>query len=293
MAGDWIKMRGNLWDHPKVARICDMTGQGEAAVIGGLYYLWALADQHTADGVLDGLSPGRIDRKVAIKGFSDALVAVGWLSTDGESVVIPDFEEHNGSSAKKRSQTAKRAAVHRSANATDAQESQDGRAGATQDSAESNAHSVTGALPREEKRREEERGEAKASPVASESLPTVPARVVDRLPVCQLQAVVEVFHEVLPELPACRVMTGDRERAIRKRWQWVVSSKRADGSARASTQGEALAWFRRFFELARENDFVMGRAPRGAGHEGWKPDLDYLLSDKGLRQVIEKTEVAA
>lgn len=47
MAGDWIKMRSNLWDDPRVARICDLTDVGEAAVVGGLYWLWATADQHS------------------------------------------------------------------------------------------------------------------------------------------------------------------------------------------------------------------------------------------------------
>ena len=34
MAGDWIKMRTNLWDDPRVSRICDITGLAEAQVIG-------------------------------------------------------------------------------------------------------------------------------------------------------------------------------------------------------------------------------------------------------------------
>lgn len=37
MAGDWIKMRGNLWDDPRVAKLCDLTDQGEAAIVGALY----------------------------------------------------------------------------------------------------------------------------------------------------------------------------------------------------------------------------------------------------------------
>jgi hypothetical protein len=37
----------------------------------------------------------------------------------------------------------------------------------------------------------------------------------------------------------------------------------------------------------------MGRGKRSAGHEGWQCDLDFLMSDKGLKAVVEKTEVAA
>ena len=77
MAGDWIKMRGNLWDDPRVARLCDLTDCGEAQVIGGLYWLWATADQHTDCGVMYGLSLRQIDRKTGVQGLGDALVAVG------------------------------------------------------------------------------------------------------------------------------------------------------------------------------------------------------------------------
>jgi hypothetical protein len=117
MAGDWIKMRGNLWDDPRVASICDATDQTEATVIGGLYWLWATADQHTESGVMLGLSLRQIDRKTGIQGFGQALCDVGWLADHPEGVRITRFEEHNGTSAKKRCQTAKRVAEFRSGNA--------------------------------------------------------------------------------------------------------------------------------------------------------------------------------
>jgi hypothetical protein len=108
MAGDWIKMRCNLWDDPRIARICDMTGEGEAAVIGGLYWLWAAADQHTEDGVMPGLSLKQIDRKTGLKCFGDALVSIGWIIDGAEGVQIVRFEEHNGSSAKRRCSESRR-----------------------------------------------------------------------------------------------------------------------------------------------------------------------------------------
>ena len=102
MAGDWIKMRVNLWDDPRIAKICDMTDQSESAVVGGLYWLWASADQHSEDGIMPGLTLRSIDRKTGIGGFGDALVSIGWLQDGVEGVQIVRFEEHNGKSAKRR-----------------------------------------------------------------------------------------------------------------------------------------------------------------------------------------------
>lgn len=102
MAGDWIKMRCNLWDDPRVARLCDLTDSGEAAIVGGLYWLWASADQHSEDGMMPGLTARSIDRKTGIPGLGDALAAVGWVEFEDDGALIVRFEEHNGKSAKRR-----------------------------------------------------------------------------------------------------------------------------------------------------------------------------------------------
>lgn len=110
MAGDWIKMRGNLWDDPRIAALCDTTGASEATVIGGLYWLWATADQHSEDGIMPGLTLRGIDRKTGIQGLGVALVGINWLADHPEGVRLVRFEEHNGESAKRRCVDAKRKA---------------------------------------------------------------------------------------------------------------------------------------------------------------------------------------
>lgn len=113
MAGDWIKMRSNLWDDPRVARLCDATDQSEAAIIGALYWLWAAADQHTTEGLMTGLSFRQIDRKTGIPGIAEALSEIGWIEQEQDGIRIARFGEHNGASAKKRAVTARRVAEQR------------------------------------------------------------------------------------------------------------------------------------------------------------------------------------
>ena len=129
MAGDWIKMRSNLWDDPRIARLCDMTESTEATCIGALYWLWASADQHSEDGIMHGLTIRSIDRKVDLIGFGDALIAVGWLADHPEGVRIVRFEEHNGKSAKRRCSEAVRKMSARDADKlrTEAGQHEDGQ----------------------------------------------------------------------------------------------------------------------------------------------------------------------
>lgn len=115
MAGDWIKMQTHLWDHPKVVRILSaMCPQGvrdtsaRCRVIGALFRTWALADAHSEDGILDGYDADALDSAVGIEGWSMNLQHVGWLIVETQRLVVPRFSEHNGASAKRRSEDAKR-----------------------------------------------------------------------------------------------------------------------------------------------------------------------------------------
>lgn len=118
-------------------------------------------------------------------------------------------------------------------------------------------------------------------------------RPAPKLPKCPYDLVVECYHDVLPKWPRVHSLDVDgRKGVISKFWTFALTSTKADGSRRATNTDEALAFVRRYLERATHNDFLMGRSGRCAGHENWKPDIDFVLSDKGRRQVLEKTDVA-
>lgn len=142
MAGEWIKVRTNLWDDPRIGQLCELTDQGEAAVIGGLYWLWATADEHSSDGLLQGMTTRTIDRKTGVAGLGAALVTIGWLVESDDGVTVARFDEHNGTSAKQRAQTAKRVSNHKA------------NAKVTQPALPESEPAVTTPLPREDKNKE-------------------------------------------------------------------------------------------------------------------------------------------
>jgi hypothetical protein len=73
---------------------------------------------------MPGLTLRQIDRKTGISGFGAALCETGWLNDDPQGVVIVRFEEHNGTSAKRRCTEAQRKANGRTVSASDADKSQ-------------------------------------------------------------------------------------------------------------------------------------------------------------------------
>jgi hypothetical protein len=135
MAGDWIKMRSDLATDPAVIAIAAKTGLDEFGVVGRLHSLWAWADSQTLDGNAVGVTESFLDRYLGVTGMARAMVSVGWLEVNSCGLKIPHFDRHNGQTAKARALTAKRVAKFKDQ--------------------KGNGYSVTQALPREEKRREE------------------------------------------------------------------------------------------------------------------------------------------
>lgn len=139
MAGDWIKLEISTFDKPEVMAITVAIGFDDPDfTVGKLAKLWRWFDQHTLDGNANGVTKALLDRYVGVTGFCDAMQSVGWLVITDCRITLPNFEFHNGKTAKTRAQGAKRSADFRNRD-------------------ESNADSVTNALPREEKRREDKK----------------------------------------------------------------------------------------------------------------------------------------
>lgn len=120
MAGDWIKMGKDLLTHPKVVRMSSALRADKLRTVGGLFAVWCLFDTHSVDGQLSGYTRETIDEEVRFAGFSDAMEAVGWIEFGEEGASLPDFEEHNGQSAKRRAQETERKRNDRKTSASDA-----------------------------------------------------------------------------------------------------------------------------------------------------------------------------
>jgi hypothetical protein len=109
----WIKMRTELRDHPKVVRMGATLKADRLRVIGGLWAVWSTFDTHSIDGVLEGYTLSALDEGIGWKSFAKAMQAVGWLVATESGLSVPEFDEHNGSSAKRRATDAKRKEVLR------------------------------------------------------------------------------------------------------------------------------------------------------------------------------------
>lgn len=136
MAGDWIKVENTTPSKPEIDAIAEQLKVPVNEVIGGLVRLWIWADQQTIDGNAVSVTKTAIDRHSGVTGLADAMLLdhIHWLEINASGgFSFPNFNRHNGQTAKQRALTAKRVQAKRKRSCNDA--------------------SVTQALP--EKRREE------------------------------------------------------------------------------------------------------------------------------------------
>ena len=112
----WIKVEHSTPTKPEILRMASILDSDQDAIFGKWMRLWLWLDANSVDGHVDGVAPQHVDALVALKGFSSAAISVGWLSFDETSQILhfPNFDRHNGETAKNRALKAKRQAKYRS-----------------------------------------------------------------------------------------------------------------------------------------------------------------------------------
>lgn len=264
MAGDWLKFEVNTPEKPEVLAITiEMGWDDPDLTVGKLLRVWRWFDQHTQEGNAASVTPALLDRIIGVTGFCQAMANVGWLTIEADGVSLPNFDRHNGKTAKNRSLTAKRVATHKS-NA--------------KANAEGNGSSVTSALPREEKNREEVHKNPPNPPAGGES-PAKPKR--ERKPRIQLKTFIENcraagenaisgYRPLLEYVEA----TGLPMEFVQLAWDEFKRQFGTGGKDEARLQAD---WRRHFQNYVEKNYMRLWYAKVGEGGN------EYFLTTQGLQ----------
>ncbi|CAJ0719425.1 hypothetical protein LMG6871_02855 [Ralstonia edaphis] len=114
MAGNWIKFEVDTPEKPEVLALTVAMGWDDPDLtVGKLLRVWRWFDQHTLEGNAPGVSAALLDRIAGVTGFSTEMAKVGWLLISADGISLPNFDRHNGETAKSRALTAKRVAKHK------------------------------------------------------------------------------------------------------------------------------------------------------------------------------------
>lgn len=106
-------MRVDLGDDPAVISMAESLDLAEDEIVGKLHKLWSWADRHATNGFAAAITPRWVDKYVSHSGFSIALQNVKWIEFSDSGVTFPNFDKHNGKSAKTRCDAATRQRLSR------------------------------------------------------------------------------------------------------------------------------------------------------------------------------------
>ncbi len=255
MAGEWLKLEANTPEKPEVFAITVAMGwEDPDLAVGKLFKVWRWFDQQTVDGNAPNVTLALLDRVSGVSGFAQAMCDAGWLVQASGALSLPNFDRHNGKTAKDRALTAKRVAKHKS-------------------NAACNAENVTSALPREENSREELKTTT-ADAVVAASKPGVSSAGTDRKD-CPHKEIVALYHEILPQCPRVRDWTPARANHLRARWN--------ENKGRQS-----LEYWRRYFEYVATCPFLVGATNAPAGRKPFFADLEWLVTSANFTKVREQ-----
>lgn len=81
--------------------------------------------------------------------------------------------------------------------------------------------------------------------------------------------IINLYHEILPELPKVAKLTDKRKAQIKSRWF-------------ESEKTQSLDWWKEYFESVKDTPFLLGNNDRG-----WMADIDFLTTQSKFIKVIE------
>lgn len=114
----WIKVEHDLTTSPKFVTLASRLRHGRVTVLGACITLWMLADKHSVDDLLHGMTLEAVDALVELPGFGQALVDIGWLKVHEGGLEVVGYQRHNGTTAKARALSSTRSQSYRSRHAT-------------------------------------------------------------------------------------------------------------------------------------------------------------------------------
>lgn len=109
---------------------------------------------------------------------------------------------------------------------------------------------------------------------ASEVKPGKIARRKSTVEACPYEAIVDLFHTALPELPSVAILTPDRKSKLQARW-------------RESDVHRDLAFWADYFFQVKTSNFLTGKAPGRNGAKPFRATFDWLIAPSNFVKVVE------
>jgi hypothetical protein len=86
---------------------------------------------------------------------------------------------------------------------------------------------------------------------------------------CPHQEIINLYHEILPQLPQVKLWTDSRKKTLQCRWK-------------EEKERQNLDWWRKYFKDVKQSPFLLGENERK-----FRADLEWLIAIKNMAKVLE------
>jgi len=104
-----------------------------------------------------------------------------------------------------------------------------------------------------------------------------------KIPFCNHQEVIELYHKHLPTLRRVEVWNETRKGYLRQRWREVADELMKTKTIDAS---DVLGWFAEFFKHIGSSKFLTGRV-NDKGGRSFAADLEWILKPSNFAKIVE------
>jgi hypothetical protein len=104
-------------------------------------------------------------------------------------------------------------------------------------------------------------------------------------PDCPHEAVIALYHEILPECPRVEEWHETRKGYLRGRWR--EKAKPNGKTAGYKTQEAGLEWWKKFFGYCAQSDFLTGKRNGRDGKPPFVASLEWLVRPTNFAKVVE------
>jgi uncharacterized protein YdaU (DUF1376 family) len=107
--------------------------------------------------------------------------------------------------------------------------------------------------------------------------------LAEKMPSCQHEAVIELYHKHLPTLRRVEVWNETRKGYLRQRWREVAEELSKEKEILAA---DILGWFADFFQHIASSKFLTGRVNSKDGR-AFLADLEWILKPSNFAKIVE------
>lgn len=119
-----------------------------------------------------------------------------------------------------------------------------------------------------------------------DAIPALDADVEKQIIAAWNRMVETIDDSPLPPIACSKLDTSkNRRKLVEAGWEWIFTTRKANGQRRATSADEGIVWITRLLERAAADPWIRGTGHRSPSHEKWRAGIEHVLKPERLERL--------